>query len=115
MHIQGKSLVVTIFASCATLALLSTATSVIAASTAEACDAVACGRVTQNSIVIDGVPRTVGEEGQPRRIPNRGSTAATPAAFEFRRWQVCGGPGYVPEGGTGCAGAGCVDPELRTW
>ncbi len=26
------------------------------------------------------------------------------------RSQVCGGPGYVPEGGAGCGNAGCVDP-----
>jgi hypothetical protein len=30
--------------------------------------------------------------------------------FEFVRSQVCGGAGFVPEGGTGCGGAGCVDP-----
>ena len=68
-----------------------------------------CGRVGSSSFVVDGQVQLTGAKVQPQASPRAGSGAA-PGAFEFVRSQVCGGPGYVPEGGTGCGNAACVDP-----
>ena len=70
-----------------------------------------CGSLQENSIVIDGVIRQPGQsvKAQARpRVPGSGRAIAA-AAFEYRRSQVCGGQGFVPEGGTACATAGCAD------
>ena len=71
------------------------------------CEELQCANYFEDSIVVEGVRRTR------QRISRDGAAGSTravaPAVFEFVRSQVCGGPGYVPEGGTGCASAGCVD------
>ena len=60
-----------------------------------------CGSMQENSIVIDGVIRRSGQLVRSRSAPGKAIGAQVAAAvFEFRRSQVCGGLGFVPEGGT---------------
>ena len=75
----------------------------------ESCQGLYCSSFYGDSVAVRGTA-TTRKQAAWSAASNPISAASGTSAFEFVRSQVCGGPGYVPEGGTGCGDARCVDP-----
>ena len=75
----------------------------------EACAGATCKNGEKYAIVLNARRGQQSKSRGASASVGSARTATAPGGFEFVRSQVCGGPGYVPEGGTGCGDAGCVD------